>query len=119
MADGIIVLVIVVILIFALKGSIKHFKGEGACCGGGSGTVKKKRKKLSGPAVEKHIIEISGMQCQNCANSVANALNEIDGAAAKVDLKAGTAVVSCDRPVDDADLKYAVEHAGYHVVGIR
>ena len=119
MENVIIILILVVLLSFAVKNSIKHFKGEGACCGGGSGTVKKKRKKLSGPAVEKHIIEISGMHCQNCANSVANALNEIDGAAAKVDLKAGTAVVSCDRPVDDADLKYAVEHAGYHVVGIR
>ncbi len=119
MADGIIILVIAVILVFALRGSIMHFKGEGGCCGGGTGTVKKTRKKLSGPAVEKHTIEISGMHCQNCANSVANALNEIDGAAAKVNLKARTAVVSCDRHVDDAELKYAVEHAGYHVVSIR
>ena len=35
MADTIIILVVVVILIFALKGSIRHFRGEGACCGGG------------------------------------------------------------------------------------
>ena len=31
MTDAVIILVIVVFLIFALKGSIKHFKGEGAC----------------------------------------------------------------------------------------
>ncbi len=31
MADTIIILVVVVILIFALKGSIRHFRGEGAC----------------------------------------------------------------------------------------
>ncbi len=35
MADTIIILVVVMILIFALKGSIRHFRGEGACCGGG------------------------------------------------------------------------------------
>lgn len=45
MADAIIILVVVIILIFALKGSIKHFKGEGACCGGGSGSVKTKKSK--------------------------------------------------------------------------
>ena len=45
MADTIIILVVVVILIFALKGSIRHFRGEGACCGGGSGSVKTKKAK--------------------------------------------------------------------------
>ena len=32
MADIIIVLIVVVLLGLALKGSVKHFKGEGACC---------------------------------------------------------------------------------------
>ena len=39
MVDIIIVLIVIVLLGLALKGSIKHFKGEGACCGGGSGSV--------------------------------------------------------------------------------
>ena len=54
MVDAIIILVVVVLLIFALKGSIKHFRGEGACCGGGSGSVKTKKAKkktLDGPVV--------------------------------------------------------------------
>ncbi len=33
MADSIILLFVLVIIIFAVKGSIKHFKGEGGCCG--------------------------------------------------------------------------------------
>ena len=41
MVDAIIVLIVIVLLIFALKGTLKHFKGESPCCGGGSGTVKK------------------------------------------------------------------------------
>ena len=47
MVDAIIILVVVVLLIFALKGSIKHFRGEGACCGGGSGSVKTKKAKIT------------------------------------------------------------------------
>ena len=121
MADTIIILVVVVILIFALKGSIRHFRGEGACCGGGSGSVKTKKAKkktLDGPVTGQRTIRISGMHCRNCANSVTNALNAIDGVSAKVSLKDNTAEVSFERTVDDADLKQAVEKAGFEVVSI-
>ena len=121
MADTIIILVVVMILIFALKGSIRHFRGEGACCGGGSGSVKTKKAKKKtrdGPVTGQRTIRISGMHCRNCANSVTNALNAIDGVSAKVSLKDNTAEVSFDRTVDDADLKQAVEKAGFEVVSI-
>ena len=121
MADTIIILVVVMILIFALKGSIRHFRGEGACCGGGSGSVKTKKAKkktLDRPVTGQRTIRISGMHCRNCANSVTNALNAIDGVSAKVSLKDNTAEVSFDRTVDDADLKQAVEKAGFEVVSI-
>ena len=102
MVDAIIILVVVIILIFALKGSIKHFRGEGACCGGGSGSVKTKKAKkktLNGPVVGRRTIRITGMHCQNCVNSVTNALNAIDGVSAEVSLKENCAEVSCDRTV--------------------
>ena len=121
MADAVIILVVVIILIFALKGSIKHFRGEGACCGGGSGSVKTKKAKkktLDGPVIGRRTIRISGMHCQNCVNSVTNALNAIEGVSVKVKLKDNSAEVSYDRPVDVADLKQAVEKAGFKVVSI-
>lgn len=34
MVDMIIVILVIVLLGFALKGSLKHFKGDGSCCGG-------------------------------------------------------------------------------------
>ena len=52
MADIIIILIVIILLGLALKGSIKHFKGEGPCCGGGSGSNKKaKTKFLDGPVI--------------------------------------------------------------------
>ena len=49
MVDAIIVLIVIVLLIFALKGTLKHFKGESPCCGGGSGLIKTEiEKKGSG-----------------------------------------------------------------------
>lgn len=122
MVNVIIILILVVVLIFAVKSSIKHFKGEGGCCGGGSGTVKTKKpkkKKLDGPVVGKRIIEISGMHCQNCVNSVTRALNGIDGVSAKVSLHGNRAEVSLDRMVDENELKWAVEEAGFRVTDMK
>ncbi|HIW51513.1 MAG TPA: heavy-metal-associated domain-containing protein [Candidatus Blautia intestinavium] len=118
MVDTIIVLIVIVLLVFALKGSLKHFRGEGTCCGG-SGTGKPARlKTLDGPVVGRRTIKISGMHCQNCVNSVTNALNAIDGVVAKVELQDNSAEVSYDRTVDEIELKNAVEKAGFKVINI-
>ena len=122
MENVIIILILVVLLSFAVKNSIKHFKGEGACCGGGSGSVrtkKPKKKKLDGPVIGKRTIEISGMHCRNCVNSVTRALNGIDGVSAKVSLHGNRAEVSLDRMVDENELKRAVEEAGFRVTDIK
>ena len=119
MADVIIVLIVIILLGLALKGSIKHFKGEGPCCGGGSGSSKKaKTKFLDGPVIGRKTLKISGMHCEHCANTVTNALNGLDGISAKVNLKDNSAEVSYDREIDLADLKNAVKNAGYEVTSI-
>ena len=121
MSDVIIILILIVILGFAVKSSIKHFKGEGACCGGGSGQVKTKRpkkKKLDGPVIGTRTIKISGMHCQNCVNSVTRSLNSLDGVSAKVSLRDNSAEVSFDRSVEEDRLRRAVEDAGFEVLSI-
>lgn len=119
MADLIVVLVVIVLLGFALKGTVKHFKGEGPCCGGGSAVKAAGEKKLSGPVIGTKTVRISGMHCDRCAESVTKAINKIDGASAKVSLKKETAVVSYDRKLDNGRLKEAVQKAGFDVVSIE
>ena len=51
--------------------------------------------------------------------SVMEAIDKIEGASAKVNLKKEEAVVSYDREIDDDNLKKAVEEAGFKVVDIR
>lgn len=121
MVDVIIVLIVVVLMGFALKSSVKHFKGEGACCGGGSGTLdtEMKEKVLDGPAIGKKTMQISGMHCEHCVKAVTEAINKIDGASAKVNLKKNQAVVSYDREIDESILREAVSEAGYKVVSVE
>ena len=93
MADSIILLFVLVIIIFAVKGSIKHFKGEGGCCGGGSkGVIKAERKKLLHPKMGEKTVKI---------------------------YKKGRAIVSYDREISDKQIRDAVEEAGYKVTGIQ
>lgn len=123
MIDIIVIIILVLLIGSAVTYMIRARKSGVKCIGcpaGGScsGSRQTPKKKLSGSVVGKKTIAISGMQCQNCVNSVTKALNGVDGVAAKVNLNNGMAEVSCDREVDEADLKRAVEAAGFKVVNI-
>ena len=59
------------------------------------------------------------MTCTHYVNRVMAAVNKIDGASAKVNLRKKLAVVSCDRKVDENALKQAVEKAGYQVKSVE
>ncbi len=110
--------IIVVILFFAVKSSIPHFKGEGACCGGGGYKEKAKKPKKLKTIVSTKEIYIEGMKCDNCRARVQNALNEMEDVSAKVDLKAKRAVVKLGRQIDDEDLTRTISRMGYEVVSV-
>ncbi len=112
LSNVIIIAVIVIILILAIKGSITHFKGEGACCGGGSGIKLKKTKKLDRVIATK-TIRIEGMTCDNCRIRVQNALNSIDGINAGVNRHKGTATIRLGKDVEEAKIKKAVTDLRY------
>ena len=116
MSSLLILVLIAVVLVYAFKGSLQHFRGQGGCCGGGMQVkAKRERKFLRHRPLGKCRMQIIGMHCPNCATRVSNALNELDGVAARVNLHSGTATVSYDRPVTDDELKRAVWGAGYQV----
>lgn len=121
---NIIVIIILMILIGGAVAYIIKAKKSGVKCigcpAGGScpGSGKMPKKKLAGRVIGRKTIKISGMHCAHCAMDVANALNQIDGVAAKVSLKDSSAEVSLDREIDKDELIHAVEKAGFKVVSI-
>lgn len=112
MENFIIVAVIVLILGFGIYSTIKHFKGEGGCCGGSS--YKPKKKKLKSVLYQK-TFKVEGMHCDHCKNRVEEAVNDINGVAGKVNLKCGELVVSYAEDVDDSVIIARIERAGYKV----
>lgn len=69
--------------------------------------------------MKKKII-VEGMSCGHCVNHVKTALEELSGVnSVSVDLASKTAVVEASSEVDNADIKAAIEEAGYEVVNIE
>lgn len=110
MTDYIIIAVLFVLMAVGIRSGVKHFKGEGGCCGGG--TYKARKKKLDN-VIDKKTFKVEGMTCQHCQNRVQEAVNSIAGASGTVKLKKGIVVVSMSRRIDDEEIKRAIEKAGY------
>jgi copper chaperone len=61
---------------------------------------------------------VTGMTCGHCVASVTEEISEIDGVTdVAVDLPTGAVTVTTDRLVDEADVRAAVEEAGYQLAG--
>ncbi len=59
---------------------------------------------------------VTGMTCGHCVSSVTEEVQEIPGVTAvDVDLKTGNVTVTSEAPLDDAQVKGAVEEAGYQL----
>ena len=118
MENIIIIAILAILLLVGIRATIKHFKHESSCCGGGSQAAPVPEKKLDNIIGQK-ILRVNGMTCDHCKGWVEKAINEIDGASAKVDLKKKEATVSMAREISDEELISAVKKAGYRVLEIR
>ena len=113
MENIIIIGIIVVVVAIGIVNTVKHFKGEGGCCGGGS--YKPRKKKL--PTVKyKKAFRVEGMHCEHCKNRVMEAVNDIAGISGVVHLKKGEVVVSYAMDVPDEAIRAKIEKVGYKVV---
>ncbi len=118
MTNSIIIAILVAVIILSIKGMIPHFKGEGACCGGGSGIKLVKPKKLD-KVIAVKTISIEGMTCDHCSGRIHNALNSLDGVSAKVSRAKGQATVKLGKEFDDARLTKVITDLGYKVTEIK
>ncbi|SHK36613.1 copper ion binding protein [Pseudonocardia thermophila] len=64
------------------------------------------------------VYKVTGMTCEHCVRSVTEEIQEIDGVTAvQVDLSTGGVTVTSERPLDEAQVRAAVEEAGYELAG--
>jgi copper chaperone len=59
---------------------------------------------------------VTGMTCDHCVASVTEEISELDGVTAvAVDLPTGAVTVTSTAPLAEADVRNAVEEAGYRL----
>lgn len=113
MENIIIIGIIAVVVVIGIVNTVKHFRGQGGCCGGG-GSYKPRKKKLPTILYQK-TFKVNGMHCEHCQNRVEEAVNDIQGVAGRVNLKKGEVTVSYAEDVADDVIKARIERAGYTV----
>jgi len=65
-------------------------------------------------------IFIEGMSCQHCVRHVEEALKELNGVSdVSVSLEGKYAIVQLAEQVSDAQIKEAIEEAGYEIIKIE
>lgn len=113
--ENIIILgVLAVVVAIGIVNTVKHFKGQGGCCGGG-GSYKPRQKRLPTVLYTK-TFKVDGMHCEHCKNRVEEVVGDIQGVAGQVDLKKGEVTVSYAEDVADDVIKASIERAGYTVI---
>jgi len=112
MADIIIIAVIAIVLFIGINYTLKHFKGEGGCCGGGSRITKKKLLEVK---YKKYFI-VDGMHCNQCKARLEENINRIDGISGRVNLRKKELCIFYSKDVSDDVIISCVIKSGYTVI---
>ena len=68
--------------------------------------------------MEHRTYAVTGMTCAHCVRSVTEEIGAIDGVTdVAVDLPSGAVAVTSDHPLDEAQVRAALEEAGYELAG--
>ena len=116
MENLIIILVVVLAVGYGIYATLRHFRGQGGCCGGGEYRPGKKRLKV---VIKQREFHIQGMHCDNCKRRVEEAVNDLVGVAGRVNLKKGLLTVYYAKDVEDQVIRAKIERLGYRVVDIQ
>ena len=86
-------------------------------CGNITKNHEKEKEKEGGSMMNK-TVKVEGMMCQHCVAHVKKALEALKGVqTAEVSLEQKQAVLTCTEQVADAEIKAAIEEAGYTYLG--
>lgn len=110
MENYIIIGVVLLLVAVGAYFTIRHFKGQGGCCG--EGGYKPRRKKIHNVIAQKTFL-VEGMHCKHCKARVEEAVADIHGVAGRVDLKKGVLTVYYAQPVEDEVIYKKIRKAGY------
>lgn len=107
-----VLLALLLILIFSLRGCLKQVRY--GCCGS-AGKVRKVRPsdRKQGDFPWVYEVQVEDMKCRNCAVKLENAFHEREGYFAKASLQKKCVKVSAGKKVPEEELRRIVRKSGY------
>lgn len=118
MGTAVVLLVLLLVVLFAVRGTVRKMLYGGGCCGEKDRVKRLKVDDQDSAHYPYHyVLSIEGMTCSNCKRHVENALNRMDGVWAKVDLGKRSADVRTKQPQHEQAFRKAVWEAGYQMTG--
>ena len=114
----IIVICAFALIAFAIYSIVRKMQGKAksSCCGTPEvRTVKKVDDTDESHYPYMYVIGIEGMHCSNCARSVENAFNSMDGIWAGVELGRNRAVARAKQEMTESDFTEALKDTTYKV----
>ena len=115
---GLVIAVLTVVIFFALRTAVKRMSGK-SCCSGKTEKPKREEKLPDFEPVFEITVHIGDLCCENCAISVENAFNRMEGVAAKACHKEGKATLSLSRELTDTEIRLTVTNLGFTVTDIQ
>ncbi|WP_147623351.1 heavy metal translocating P-type ATPase [Treponema denticola] len=97
------------------KCKISRDAGSDSSCTANTESCLTDKNKIKEKELMNTVLKVNGMQCQHCVSHVKEALTKISGVSAEINLGAKTATITHPESVSVADLKKAIEDAGYTV----
>ncbi|EMB45115.1 heavy metal translocating P-type ATPase [Treponema denticola] len=97
------------------KYKISRDAGSDSSCTANTESCLTDKNKIKEKELMNTVLKVNGMQCQHCVSHVKEALTKISGVSAEIDLGAKTATITHPESVSVADLKKAIDDAGYTV----
>lgn len=110
MENTIILIILSVLGTLGVLSAIRHFRGQGGCCG--SGGYRPKKKKLKNVLYTK-TFRVQGMHCKKCKFRVEEAINDLKNAAGTVNLRKGELTIRYAEDIPDDVILSRIERAGY------
>ena len=115
---GLVIAVLTVVIFFALRTAVKRMSGK-SCCSGKTEKPKREEKLPDFEPVFEITVHIGDLCCENCAISVENAFNRMEGVAAKASHREKRAVLLTCREMSETEIRLTVGNCGFTAGGIQ
>ena len=121
MGNTVVIIILLLIVAFAVYGTVRRIRFGSSCCGEHDAADKKVRvkdkNKKNYPYT--YVLNVDGMHCSNCARRIENAFNKTEGRWAEADVGRKEVILRTKREESERDLSGIVSGAGYTMLAFK